>query len=284
VRSELILQANGVSLCAETFGDRADPGILLIMGSGAPMDWWEDEFCERLAAGARYVIRYDHRDTGRSVSYEPGSPHYTLGDLAADALGLLDALGIAEAHLAGMSMGGAIAQLVALDHPARVASLILISTSFADRDISHLPTMSKDDAARFRAPEPDWSDRDAVLDHIVHLARAGASRSRPFDEEAVRALAGRVFDRSADMEATLTNHDLIVGRGDDPPGRGLAELDVPVLVIHGTEDPVLPFAHAEALASAIPDAELLALAQTGHELPRETWGEVVPAILAHTSR
>jgi len=100
-----IVHANGVDLCVETFGDPTDPAILLVMGSTASMDWWEDEFCARLAAGSRLVIRYDHRDTGRSVSYEPGAPPYTMRDLAADAVGLLDALDLASAHLVGMSMG-----------------------------------------------------------------------------------------------------------------------------------------------------------------------------------
>jgi pimeloyl-ACP methyl ester carboxylesterase len=127
------LTVRGVELCAETFGDPSAPPLLLIMGSGASMDWWEEDFCERLAAGGRFVVRYDHRDTGQSVTYPPGKPDYTGDDLMADAVGVLDALGLASAHVVGMSMGGALAQLVALDHPDRVASLTLISTSPAGR-------------------------------------------------------------------------------------------------------------------------------------------------------
>src|ERR687887_1422948 len=128
------------------------------MGSGASMDWWEDEFCERLAAGSRLVIRYDHRDTGRSISYEPGAPEYTFADLVDDAVGLLDSLGVARAHLVGMSMGGAIAQLAALNHPERVASLTLISTSAGPGD-PDLPGPSDQLRGRFAAPPPapDWS-------------------------------------------------------------------------------------------------------------------------------
>ena len=149
LRATSIFEANGVELCAEAFGDPGDPAILLIMGSSASMDWWEDAFCERLAAGPRFVVRYDHRDTGRSVSYEPGSPPYSMSDLVADAVGVLDAFELSRAHLVGMSLGGAIVQLVALGSPDRVASLTLIATSFADRDRSGLPSMETEIAAQF---------------------------------------------------------------------------------------------------------------------------------------
>jgi pimeloyl-ACP methyl ester carboxylesterase len=159
----------------------ADPAILLIMGSSASMDWWEDDFCERLADGRRFVVRYDHRDTGRSVSYRPGAPPYTLRDLAADAVGLLDTFGLARAHLVGMSMGGAIAQLVALDHPGRVASLTLIATSPAGPGDPGLPETPAQTRAKFAAiAEPTWPDRTAVIDYLVQLAgyrRAGRARS-----------------------------------------------------------------------------------------------------------
>src|SRR5215212_7059621 len=110
-----MIEANGVELCAESFGDPADPPILLVMGIGASMLWWEEEFCRMLADGGRFVIRYDHRDTGRSVSYEPGRPGYHSADLVADAAGVLDAYGIPAAHVVGVSAGGALAQLLALD-------------------------------------------------------------------------------------------------------------------------------------------------------------------------
>ena len=138
--NERIVQANGVGLCIEAFGDPADPAILLISGATASMDWWEDEFCERLAAGPRFVVRYDNRDSGRSVAYEPGEPLYTGSDLVADAVGLLDTLGLARVHLVGISMGGGIAQHVALDHADRVASLTLISTTPSVRADPAAPT------------------------------------------------------------------------------------------------------------------------------------------------
>src|SRR5215207_8520717 len=139
-----IVRANGVDICVQIFGDPTDPVVLLIMGSSASMDWWEDEFCERLATGSRFVIRYDHRDTGESVSYDPGAPPYAFHDLVDDAVDLLDHFGVAGAHVVGMSMGGAIAQLMALDHPDRVDSLTLISTGPArpGPDDPDLPAMS----------------------------------------------------------------------------------------------------------------------------------------------
>lgn len=115
--NDRIVRANGVHICVETFGDRKDPAILLIHGATASMLAWEDDFCKRLASGARFVIRYDHRDTGRSVSYEPGAPPYSLGDLMEDAVGLLDVFDLDRAHLTGRSMGGGIAVLASLNHP-----------------------------------------------------------------------------------------------------------------------------------------------------------------------
>ena len=124
-----MIEANGVELCTEPFGDPADPPVLLIMGIGASMLWWDEGFCGLLADGGRYVIRYDHRDVGRSITYEPGRPEYTGSDLVADAAAILDGYGIPAAHVVGVSAGGAFAQLLTLEHPERVLSLTLISTS-----------------------------------------------------------------------------------------------------------------------------------------------------------
>ena len=127
--SERIVQANSVDICTESFGDPSDPALLLIMGAMASMLWWPEGLCRRLAERGRFVIRYDNRDTGRSVTYEPGRPGYTLDDLTDDAAGVLDAYEVERAHLIGMSLGGMIAQLAALQHPARVATLTLIASS-----------------------------------------------------------------------------------------------------------------------------------------------------------
>jgi pimeloyl-ACP methyl ester carboxylesterase len=279
-----VVQANGVDICVQTFGDPTDPVVLLVMGSSASMDWWEDEFCERLADGSRFVIRYDHRDTGQSVSYEPGAPPYSFGDLVDDAVDLLDHFGLAGAHVVGMSMGGGLAQMMAVDHPDRVESLTLISTAPAapGPDDPDLPGMSEETVAAFTgAQSPDWSDRDSVIEYCVHLARVSAAQSVAFDEEPFRELAGRVFDRTINIESSYTNHNHIAG-GERVRER-LPGLHLPTLVLHGTEDPVVPFGNGVVLANEIPTARLVTLEHTGHELPRRVWDIVIPAILEHTA-
>jgi pimeloyl-ACP methyl ester carboxylesterase len=277
-----LLPVNGVDLCVETFGDPSDPALLLIMGAAAAMDWWEEDFCRRLADGGRFVIRYDHRDTGGSVTYPPGSPGYTGPDLVADPIGVLGALDVGRAHVAGMSMGGALAQVLTLDHPERVATLTLISTSPGGPNEDDLPGMPQEAAAEFGSiEEPDWSDREAVVDYGVALARAAASHTQPFDEQGMRELWGKVFDRSENVASTMKNHYL--AEGGEAWRERLGELSLPVLVIHGDEDPVLPYEHGVALTREIDGARLITMQQTGHEIPRRVWDVVIPAILDHTA-
>ena len=278
-----IIEVNGVDLCVDTAGDRADPAILLIGGMGASMDWWEEEFCHRLASGqgqgGRFVIRYDHRDTGQSVSYPAGAPGYTGADLAADAVGVLDAFGRRSAQLAGISMGGALAQQVALAHPDRVDSLVLMSTSPAVPVRSELPPMSEELRDWFAAqvPLPDWTERGAVIDYLTGYERQ-LEAAEYFDEPHVRALAARIFDRTRDMAASMTNHAL-AAEGELARGP-LGAITAPVLVVHGTADPMFPLGHGEALARAIPRARLLPLAGVGHQLPpRPCWPSVTTAML-----
>jgi pimeloyl-ACP methyl ester carboxylesterase len=281
-----LVSANGVDLCVQTFGEAGEPAILLIGGAESSMDWWEDEFCELLASGPRLVIRYDLRDTGQSVTYEPGAPEYVGSDLLADAVGVLDALGIARAHVVGISMGGGIAQELVLAHVDRVATLTLISTTFAvprDHDKPALPPMSEELASSVAepAPEPDWSDREAVIDYIVDGLRLFRG-SLPFEEERKRALVRRVLDRTINIASSLKNH-WILDQGDPVQGR-LADLRVPTLVLHGTEDPLFPFGHGEALAEDIAGARLVPLEGVGHEMPPPpVWDQVVAAILEHTA-
>jgi pimeloyl-ACP methyl ester carboxylesterase len=278
-----IVEVNGVDLCVDATGGAADPAVLLIGGMGASMDWWEEEFCQRLAAGGRFVIRYDHRDTGQSVSYPAGAPGYTGADLAADAVGVLDAFGRRSAHLAGVSMGGALAQQVALAHPDRVDSLVLISTSPAVPCGSELPPMSDELRAYYttEVPHPDWTERAAVIDYLVDYERR-LEGAEYFDEAHVRALVARIADRTTDMAASMMNHALIE-EGELARGR-LDEITAPTLVIHGTADPLFPYGHGEALAREIPHAELLPLEGVGHQVPpRPYWTPVIAAMLRHTS-
>jgi pimeloyl-ACP methyl ester carboxylesterase len=280
-----MVRANGVDLCVEAFGDPEAPAILLISGAAASMDWWDAEFCRRLAAGGRFVIRYDHRDTGRSVSYPPGAPGYTGPDLVGDAVGLIDALADGRAHVVGLSMGGGIAQHLAVHHGDRVATLTLISTSPGgpggpDND---LPPMAERVRAAFAdpVPEPDWSDRDAVVEYLVEGERAFAGPDS-FDETSVREVARRVVERTVNLESSTKNHWLVAGGEDTRPRLG--EVRAPTLVIHGTEDPLFPPGHAVALAREIANTELLLLDGIGHQAPpRWTWDLVVPAILRHTT-
>jgi pimeloyl-ACP methyl ester carboxylesterase len=253
------------------------------------MDWWEDDFCQQVAAGDRYVIRYDHRDTGQSISYQPGSPEYGLEDLVADALGVLDAFNVPVAHIAGMSMGGGIAQRLALDHADRLASMILLSTSPGVRPGTpprpDLPPMTPALLARFTTDipaTPDWTDRSAVVDHILATQRAFAG-SAGVDDARLLRLTSRILERTINIEASMTNHGLMVPG--DPFGSRLGEITVPTLVIHGTEDPLFPYGHAETLTREIAGAQLVPMDRVGHQIPpQRTWQVVIPALLRHTSR
>lgn len=262
-------------IATSTFGSSAAPAVLLIGGIGASMDWWEPEFCDRLAAGGRYVIRYDHRDTGESPSYPPGSPGYTGLDLVTDAIAVLDQLGVGAAHVMGLSMGGALAQELALDHPARVLSLTLVSTTAGAGD-DDLPGMTPEATAAFRElPEPDWADDAAVVEYLVAGQRASAAG--PFDEAEVRAVARIAVARTENNESSQKNH--LAADGGGSWRHRLGEITVPTLVLHGDSDPLFPLPHGEALAREIPGARLVVLPRTGHEFPRRNWPLVVEEVL-----
>jgi pimeloyl-ACP methyl ester carboxylesterase len=278
--AERMIEANGVELCTEPFGDPDHPPVLLIHGTGASMLWWEEGFCRRLADGGRFVIRYDHRDTGRSVTYEHGRPGYTGADQDADAVGVLDAYDLGAAHLVGVSAGGGIAQGVALDLPDRARSLTLISTTAAVPIGRDLPPPT-DQFGRFvSTARVDWSDHDSVIDYLVDYQRLLAGGRREFDEEAARGLVRRDVERARDP-AAVQNHD-VLDRGEGPAA-SLSSIAATTLVIHGTADPMFPIEHGEALADEIPGATLLRLEGAGHGVYRADWEAIVPAILEHTA-
>jgi len=274
-----MVQANGVDLCTQAFGDPAEPPILLVMGTGASMLWWEDGFCRMLADRGRYVIRYDHRDTGRSTTYEPGRPGYTGTDLCDDASGVLEAYAIGAAHVVGVSAGGAIAQLLALDHAERVLSLTIISSSLALPGGGGLPPVTEGFARFVAGADVEWSDPASVIEYLVGYSRMLAGGQRGFDETAARDLLRRDVGRARNF-AAAQNHDLL---RDEPRSREpLSSIGVATLVIHGTADPMFPLAHGVALAEAIPAARLMALEGAGHGLYRADWDVVADAIAEHT--
>lgn len=272
---EKLLGINGVELCVETFGSPSAPAILLIDGAAASMLWWDAGLCEQIAANGRFVIRYDNRDTGRSTSYPPGQPGYSVADMAEDAVGILDALGIERAHVVCRSFSGAIGLILGVDHSDRVASLTFVSTTTGDEG---LPSPTAEFLSHVTAA-PDTGDLPAVVDYIVDAAKVESGRY--FDEAATRALVERDVARARNIASTLVNHFAAESR--PPVGGGFADVTAPTLVVHGDRDPIFPLPHGKALRDAIPRAELLTLEGAGHDLPRPVWNVFVAALVSHTA-
>jgi pimeloyl-ACP methyl ester carboxylesterase len=269
---EKLVGISDVELCVETFGNPANPAVLLVDGAAASMLWWEAELCEQIAGGDRFVIRYDNRDTGRSTSYPPGRPGYTYTDLAGDALGILDALNVERAHVVCRSMAGGIGLIFGVEHPGRVASLTFVSTSTGE---DGLPPSS----VEFTPADPDPADSAAVVDFVVASAKAYSGGSPYFDEAAMRALVEQDVARTRNITSTLTNHYAMTFDG---PSHSYGDIKAPTLVVHGDHDPAFPLPHGHALRDAIPGAQLLILQGAGHDLPRPLWDVFVPALLQHT--
>ena len=281
--AERMIEANGVRLCTDAHGDPSDPPVLLVMGMSASLIWWEEEVCARLAGGGRFVIRYDHRDTGRSVTYGPGHPGYTVSELVSDAAGVLDAYDLAAAHVVGFSMGGGLAQLLALHFPERVRSLTLISTSPVTPAERGLPPATDRLRRFYAAARVDWSDESSVIDHLVEHWRALWGEARPYDEAHIRALVRHDVTRARNF-AAAQNHALLPGEDDEAAScASLCSIAAPTLVVHGTDDPMFPLAHGGALADEIPGGRLLALTGAGHGLDPADWETVIEAILEHTT-
>jgi pimeloyl-ACP methyl ester carboxylesterase len=279
--AERIVTANGVEICTEPFGDPADPPVLLLMGLSGSMVWWDEAFCALLAGYGRFVIRYDQRDTGRSVTYPAGRPGYTGADLVADAAGVLDAYGIAAAHVVGVSAGGALAQVLAIDHPGRVLSLVLISTSFvAGDDRAPLPGPSQELTRFWGTPAPATDDRGAIMDNLVAYQRLLTGGRRAFDEPFAREVVRRDMERARSYPSAA-NHELIDGA---VPREPVSAIAAPTLVVHGTADPVFPVEHGEALAEAIAGARLLLVEDAGHGVEPADFEAIAAAIAEHTAR
>ena len=293
---EVMVKVNDIDICTEAFGNPADPTILLVQGACASMIRWEADFCRQLVDGGRYVIRFDNRDVGRSTAYTPGDPPYTLEDLADDAVGVLDAFGIEQAHIVGASSGGMISQLMAIRHPSRVLTTTLCISTPVVPDAAHAVKSTEVNRTESDLPSPsaslleevralasiDWSDMASAVDGFVMEAHAMAGSRFAVDEAAVRAWGPVEYKRQNNILSFRYNTPIAETR--TPTWRQrLKEIKVPSLVIHGTEDPVLPYPHGVALANDIPGARLLTLEGVGHELPRGCWPQMLPAIVAHTA-
>jgi pimeloyl-ACP methyl ester carboxylesterase len=282
--TERMVRHGDVEICTESFGDPGDPTVLLVHGAQASMLWWDDDLCAAIAAGGRQVLRYDNRDTGRSTHYPVGAPPYAMSDLAADAVAVLDAYGVERAHVVGRSMAGGIALFLGVDHPQRVATVTLVTTTTgdvedgprdedaddADADVGSDEGPTGPDAAA--QPVEDW------VEETLAALRGACAGSPYFDEEEARATARRDVARSHDVRAS-SNHFRM--RFDSPSG-GWGDLQVPVLVVQGEVDGWFPPAHGRALVEAVPDGRLLVLPRTGHDVPRPVWPLFLRALLDHT--
>ncbi len=288
---ERMIAANGIEIWTEDFGDRNDPAVLLIMGASAQGIMLPEPFCQGIVDGGRYVIRYDNRDTGQSTCFGAGNAKYGLPDMARDAIGVLDAYGIDRAHVVGASMGGMIGQTVAIEHPDRIRSLTSIMSTPAGGEVAAAmegeakegglpgPTQAVIEASMKAAVNPPASQEERI-EQRLEMFRVLAGSLGSYDETARRAVFELEYSRARDYES-MGNHGLaLTGSPDRRPA--LAKLSLPVLVIHGTEDPILPYEHGVATAKAISGAELLTIEKMGHDMPEVALPQIIGAILRHT--
>ncbi len=241
--SEKIFKINGIDICTESFGNPKNPAVLLIMGATCSMVYWDEEFCELLASTGKFVIRFDNRDVGRSVAYEPRTSNYTVTDMAEDAIGVLDAYHIDKAHLFGMSLGGMIAQIAAVKHPERILTLTLLATSVigSDDNTRNLPPMDERILTHHvNGTSIDWTNKNDVAEYLVSGSRLLCGSERKFDENRVYKQVKQEIERANNL-LSMFNHALL--QGDDAYEGLLHSIQAPTLVIHGTDDTALPFEH-----------------------------------------
>ncbi|MFI9329345.1 alpha/beta fold hydrolase [Kitasatospora sp. NPDC052868] len=275
------VSANGISLGIESFGDDGAP--LVLLAGGTTMLSWPDALCERLAAGGRRVVRYDLRDSGESTTADPQAPAYTLRGLAADAAALAEALGGAPAHLAGIGVGGMVAQVAVLDHPGAFCALTLVGTRAVAPGPADDDLPDHDQAAMgrlFARPMPDWADRGAV----ARFAAAGAEILGD-DPVAAHARAARIWDRTpgtAPPVQMANQMGMVFSRLDCSPRwrERLPGIEAPTLVVHGRRDRFFPVGNGEAIAREIPRARLLVLEEAATAIPHAAVGEITEAMLA----
>ncbi|MFL5823819.1 MAG: alpha/beta fold hydrolase [Solirubrobacteraceae bacterium] len=284
---ELLDVGRGITLCYEEFGQAGDPPMLLIMGLATQMIGWPDEFCQQLADRGFRVVRFDNRDCGRSthMSYRPPTPgqllrrripptNYTLSDMADDAVGLMRALGMEPAHVVGVSMGGMIAQTLAAEHPESIRSLVSVMSTTGNRWKGQ-PALGLYRYLLRRAPR----EKEAFVEYLVHMFGVIGSPGFPRDEERIRDVAARSYDRGHDPAAPGRQLGAIVASGDRTPK--LRGVRAPSLVIHGTKDRLIRKSGGRATARAIPGARLEMIEGMGHDLPVAVWPRLVDLISSH---
>jgi pimeloyl-ACP methyl ester carboxylesterase len=278
-------QVNGIELEYDTFGAAGQPTLLMIMGLGSQMIAWDERLCRLLADEGFHVVRYDNRDAGLSTFLDAGpqpdlgavlngdgsSATYVLADLADDALGLLDVLGVERAHLVGASMGGMIAQQLVIDHPERALSLCSIMSS---PDYPNVGPPSEEAWAVLTCPRAEG--REAAIEGNVASARAIGSPGYPQEEQELRASVIRAYDRCSRTDGIVRQLAAVYASPDRT--EALARVSTPTLVIHGEDDALVDVSGGRATAAAVPHAELLTLPGVGHELPAALWPRIVPAI------
>jgi pimeloyl-ACP methyl ester carboxylesterase len=279
--------ANGITIEYETFGDPGSPPVLLIMGLGGQLTAWDPAFCSALADAGFYVIRYDNRDVGRSTWFDEAgqpdleqflagtaTPAYSMSDMTADAVGLLDALGLPSAHVVGLSMGGMIAQTLAIEHPQRTRTLVSIMSTTGDRTVGQ---PHPDALAVLMVPAP--TTRAQVIEQGAKSWRVIGSPGFPFDEHAVRERAAAAYDRAFHPSGTARQLAAIMSQADRTPA--LANVHVPALVIHGDADPLVDPSGGKATAAAIPGARLKLVPGMGHDLPPQLFDDLVADLAGH---
>jgi pimeloyl-ACP methyl ester carboxylesterase len=284
-----VASANGIDIAYETFGDPADPTVLLVMGLGSQMVHWDVEFCQGIVDRGFRVVRFDNRDVGGSTyidepvdifaalaavgSGDPPVVPYLLSDMAGDAVGLLDHLGVDQAHLFGVSMGGMIAQTVAIEHGHRVRSLTSVMSTTGDPDVG-APTAEAMSA--LLSPPPQ--SRDEIQDAAVRYAGVWGSPGL-FDEARLRRTAAEAWDRGYNPAGTARQLAAIFASGSR--SARLAEVAVPTLVIHGTADTLVNPSGGERTAEVVPDAKLLMVDGMGHDLAPTLWPQIIEAFVSH---
>lgn len=283
------VKANGIQIEYDTFGDSSSPALLLVAGNGAQIYFWEVEFCELLAKKGYFVIRFDNRDAGLSTKFEEagipdfqaaiatlmeGKPvelAYSLDDMADDAVGLLNALGIEKAHVCGASMGGMIAQVIAYRHPKHVLSLTSIMSTTGNPD---LPQAKPETIAAVLAPTP--VERKAYVEHMMNVWRTIWSPGFSFEETRARTFIEKSYDRSYYPQGAVRQNIALIANGDRR--KSLSTIAVPTLVIHGADDPLIPCEGGKDTARVIPGAKLLIIDGMGHDMPKGVWAPIVDAI------